>query len=290
MPGLRRVSVVVPNYNYARYLPGRLASVFDQRLPVFETLVLDDGSSDDSLATVRRVAAAAGRRVRIVGSDVNGGSVFAQWRRAAALARGELLWIAEADDLAAPGFLAASLAAFEPATAFSFCDSRQVGARGERLGSSYGPYYERAAAGLFGRDFAIDGLELVRRALCERNVVLNVSSVLWRRDALAGALERAGPELERFRLVGDWLLYLEALGAPGARTSYVAEALNVHRRHRSSVTGSLDASAHLAEIQAMQDRADRMLGPNPARAARIDAYRAELRAQFGLDAPLDRAA
>jgi hypothetical protein len=46
---LQRVSVVVPNYNYARHLSQRLQSIQDQDYPVFELLVLDDASTDDSL-------------------------------------------------------------------------------------------------------------------------------------------------------------------------------------------------------------------------------------------------
>src|SRR4029079_18391646 len=43
-PGWRPVSVIVPNYNYARYLPERMGSIFSQTVPVFEIIVLDDAS------------------------------------------------------------------------------------------------------------------------------------------------------------------------------------------------------------------------------------------------------
>ena len=56
-PTLAAISVVVPNYNYARYLPERLASIFAQTHPVREVLLLDDASTDDSVATARRIAA-----------------------------------------------------------------------------------------------------------------------------------------------------------------------------------------------------------------------------------------
>ena len=51
-----RVSVVVPNYNYARYLPERLRSIAGQSLPPYEIIVLDDASSDDSLAVLGELA------------------------------------------------------------------------------------------------------------------------------------------------------------------------------------------------------------------------------------------
>ena len=46
------------------------------------------------------------RYIELVPNEVNSGSVFAQWRKAAELATGDYLWIAEADDLSDPEFLA----------------------------------------------------------------------------------------------------------------------------------------------------------------------------------------
>ena len=59
-PVLRPVSAVVPNFNYARYLPERLRSLFAQTHPPAEIIVLDDASTDDSAQVVETVA--AGRR------------------------------------------------------------------------------------------------------------------------------------------------------------------------------------------------------------------------------------
>ena len=42
------VSVVVPNYNYARYLPERMESIFSQTFQDYEVILLDDCSTDNS--------------------------------------------------------------------------------------------------------------------------------------------------------------------------------------------------------------------------------------------------
>ena len=60
------VAVVIPNYNGERWLPGVLESVARQTRPPGEVLVVDDGSSDGSLALLaelwRRERAASGER------------------------------------------------------------------------------------------------------------------------------------------------------------------------------------------------------------------------------------
>ena len=104
-PGLKKVSVVVPNYNYGDYLEGRMMSLFDQTYPIFEIIALDDASSDDSIDELERVREQTGRHFRVVSNDRNSGSAFHQWAKACELARGDFLWIAEADDLSEPEFL-----------------------------------------------------------------------------------------------------------------------------------------------------------------------------------------
>jgi hypothetical protein len=50
-------------------------------------------------------------------------------------------------------------------------------------------------------------------------------------------------------MAGDWRIYLECLSEPGANLAYVADPLNVHRRHAQSVTHSLKAQKHIDEIK-----------------------------------------
>ncbi len=263
-PGLLDVSVVVPSYNYARYLPDRLWSIFHQAHAVAEVIVLDDASSDDSEAVVRRVAAEAGRVVRWEGAAQNSGSVFRQWRRAAAAARSEWLWIAEADDLAEPGFLAALAGALRdvPDAVMAFSDSRAVDAAGKTLWPDHQAYYRQSGGARLARDGVMDAGEALRTCLAERNLILNASAVLWRRTALLAALERCGPELETFEMAGDWRLYAELLSG-GGRVAYVAQPLNGHRRHDASVTQRLPVEAHLDEVRRMQRHMRRLLGRPP---------------------------
>jgi O-antigen biosynthesis protein len=75
-----RISVVVPNYNYARYLRQRLTSFRAQTCPILDVIMLDDASTDDSLAVLDELAREM-QELRVVRNDRNGGSAIKQWAR-----------------------------------------------------------------------------------------------------------------------------------------------------------------------------------------------------------------
>jgi len=252
-PGLPSISVAVPNYNYAHCLPERLGSIFAQSHPVEEVIVLDDASSDNSVAVIEAVAEQYDRDLTLVINDENSGSVFAQWAKAAELSSGEFVWIAEADDLAEPSFLSAlvGMMAADPSIRMGFTDSKSIDAEGLPVYPDYKAYFATIEPNALTRSEVFDGAEFVSRFLGVKNTILNVSSVLWRRDALLQALKACGADLAQYRMAGDWRLYIECLAASGAKVAYVADPLNVHRRHAQSVTHSLKAQRHVDEIAAM---------------------------------------
>jgi len=105
-------SVVIPNHNYARFLPQCLASLLTQGVPRkrLEVIVVDDASTDGSAALARTLL---------------GGLELASWQvlelarvgrpgpvrnAGLAVARGEYLLCLDPDDLLLPGFLAESFA------------------------------------------------------------------------------------------------------------------------------------------------------------------------------------
>ncbi len=53
---LPKISVIIPCYNYARYVGQAIDSVLVQPYPALDLVVVNDGSTDDSLAVIRRHA------------------------------------------------------------------------------------------------------------------------------------------------------------------------------------------------------------------------------------------
>jgi hypothetical protein len=107
----------------------------------------------------------------------------------------------------------------DPAVAFAFTDSRTIHADGAPMWDSYKDYYATVEPGALARSEVFEAGDFVRRLLAVKNLVLNVSAVVWRREALLRALDACGEELAGYRMAGDWRLYLEALSAPGARVA-----------------------------------------------------------------------
>ena len=276
-----RVSVIVPNYNYAKCLEDRLLSVFNQSYPVFEVIVLDDASTDDSVAVIERVAKAAKRNIDLVVNTKNSGSPFIQWRKGLERARGDYIWIAEADDIADPAFLDTLITDMQRAeAALGFSDSWQIDQDGKDLGDSYRAYVNGVEAGMFDNSFAIDGKEFLARALSVKNVILNVSGAVFRKDALVQAMETAGAELDKMRVAGDWLLYATICNE-NSKIAYAAQPLNGHRRHATSVTHALDAKRHLDEIKGMQALAGRLVNLDAATVAAQKKHLSDARKHIG---------
>ncbi len=260
MPGLKAVSVAVLNYNYARHLPARLDSIFAQTHPVHEVLVLDDASTDASLAAARDTAARAGRAITLIENPENRG-VFAQWRKAAETATGDYIWLAEADDLAHPTLLARLAAAMDQANQplLAFADSQAIDESGAQVMRDYKSYYAQSGAQALLADGVWPARDFAAHFLSQRNLIPNVSAVLWRRHALLQALA-AVPDLASWQLAGDWRLYLALLTGQTGEIAYVAAPLNIHRRHAGGLTRRLSSADHIAEIARAQAFAAQALG------------------------------
>ncbi|PWK76877.1 glycosyltransferase family A protein [Aminobacter sp. AP02] len=106
--GNASVTVVIPCYNYARYLPQALQSALSQAGVITNVVIVDDASSDDSLAVARSLAT-SDARIAVLAHERNMGPVQT-FNDGLAQAQGEFLVRLDADDLLTPGSLARSVA------------------------------------------------------------------------------------------------------------------------------------------------------------------------------------
>lgn len=102
MTGDCPISVVVPCYNSAEYLAGAVASVVAQEMSGVEIIIVDDASTDSTVAVARTIAART-PNVTILEQGVNAGQAAAR-NRGARRASGRYLCFLDADDTYAPDF------------------------------------------------------------------------------------------------------------------------------------------------------------------------------------------
>jgi glycosyltransferase involved in cell wall biosynthesis len=105
------LSVVLPNYNHARFIGRALAALQGQERPADEIIVIDDGSTDDSIAVIERIAVAA-PAIRLLRNPDNIG-VIPTLQRGLEAARGKYVYFAASDDWVFPGFFALALRRLE---------------------------------------------------------------------------------------------------------------------------------------------------------------------------------
>ena len=113
-----RVSVLIATYNYARYLPQCLGRVLNQTRPPDEIVVVDDGSTDGTLAIIKRY----GDRLRLI-EQVNSGPAAAR-NNGARNSSGEYLAFLDADDVWTPQFLERGVTALDadPPLSLVYCN------------------------------------------------------------------------------------------------------------------------------------------------------------------------
>jgi len=223
-----KVSVIVPNYNHARFLDQRLSSIFAQTFGDFELLFLDDASTDDSRSVFEKYA--GDPRVRAIFNSSNGGSTFKQWNRGVREASGEYIWIAESDDYADPRLLAELISQLEQhaSCGIAYCQSVEVDDQGN-IGRNLQWTTDQLDPTRWERDYTNSGEDECRRFLLIGNTLPNASAVVFRR----ALYNQVGGADESMKLCGDWLLWTELLAI--SDLAYVAEPLNFFRQHDATV-------------------------------------------------------
>src|SRR5262245_15846641 len=132
-------------YNGAAFLRPQLDSIVEQLRADDELIVVDDASQDDSAAILARTD---DPRLRLHRNERNLG-VLATFEKALRLARGEILFLSDHDDLWLPGKVEKILAVFveRPSVTMVATDARLIDAEGKTLAPSFFAQRGRFAPG-----------------------------------------------------------------------------------------------------------------------------------------------
>lgn len=246
----KTLSVVLPNYNHARYLAGALEAICSQSLKPSEVVVVDDASTDGSVAVIEGFA----RRypfLRLLRNPRNMG-VMPSLRRGFAEVRGDYVFFPAADDRVFPGLFEKSmrLLARHPGAGLCSALCRLLGPDDEDLGPFETPLVSEAECFVPPERY----VETYKR---HGNWIMSVTAIL-RRDAVA---EMGGHQAE-IGPPADAVLVREVAMKYGA--CFLPEPLAAWRPPVSGGYGQ-KVSESLQNLLDIQDRIERRLLHPPGR-------------------------
>lgn len=215
------VSVIIPNYNHAQYLPERIESVFGQTYPNYEVIILDDCSTDNSREVIEQYRTNP-HVSQIIYNEENSGGVFKQWKKGLSLAKGDLLWIAESDDKCENTFLEQLTRCFEERPTLSLAFSRSF------LFNDTGKTWTMDTEGL--DEGIYESHTFLKEFMSRGCPMLNASACLFSRKAF----EKIDDLYTAFRCSGDRMFW--TLIAEQGDVAVIAARLNHYRKHTENTT------------------------------------------------------
>ena len=227
-----KVSVIIPNYNHAKYLKQRIDSVLNQTFQDTEVIILDDCSTDNSREIIETYAL-VDKRITTHRNQQNSGSTFFQWNKGVSIAKGEYIWIAESDDWAELNLLETLVTLLDKnsKTGIAYCQSNEV----DEISGSTKKSFENDTSWNSSRmldDFYNDGKKECSDYMLFRNTIPNASAVVFRKDVYL----KAGNAPTHMKLCGDWMQWSKILMI--SDVTYCSKPLNYFRQHKNTVRSS----------------------------------------------------
>jgi glycosyltransferase involved in cell wall biosynthesis len=213
------VSVVMPSFNHDRFVERALRSVLAQDYRNLELVVVDDGSTDESVATIARVLRDMPFPARLVERGNQG--AHAALNEGIAQSHGVYLQFLNSDDMLAPGRIARMVDALAGAGAqWGFTGIAVIDVDDRPAGAPPGSH----ADALVRASAEVHSEETVGHALLASNVAVSSGNIFVAR-ALAEAIGGFGA----YRYNHDWDFCLRALER--SEPVFVPEPLYLYRLH-----------------------------------------------------------
>lgn len=251
---IKKVSVIIPNYNYANFLNERIDSILLQTYPIHELIILDDHSKDNSLEIIKEKIKNIDIPVKLIINDKNSGSVFSQWLKGLKNVTGDYFWIAEADDSCHSKFLETVMKGFnDENTILSYSDSLRINENNEIIANNCHDLYDIVHNGKWDNSYINDGKKEIAEGLAILNTIVNVSGVVWK----YGDYEEIFNEAKNYRVAGDWFIYYSLLKK--GKVAFFKDCYNYYRKHGSSVSTDVKDDIEYQEIVKIQEMANQEL-------------------------------
>lgn len=245
----KKVSVIIPNYNYQDFIIERIDSIVNQSYPIYEIVILDDASTDNSVSVIEeKLNSIHHIPTKFIKNETNSGCVFKQWLKGLENITGDYFWIAEADDSADPLFLETAMKGFEnERVVLSYTDSARIDENNQLIARNSQDLYNMCHIDKWDHPYINDGINEIKNTLSITNTILNVSSVVWKKKDYTEIFSQAAS----FKVAGDWYIYTKVLEDGDIAFSNLS--LNYYRKHSNSVCTVVKADIEYGEIYRIQD-------------------------------------
>jgi glycosyltransferase involved in cell wall biosynthesis len=225
-----KVSIILPNYNYAIYLDERIQSLLNQTYKDFELIILDDASTDNSLEVIQKYI--SDPRVRTQFFSENSGLPYKRWNDGADLAQGEYLLFAGADDSCEPTLIEKLIEKLEhhPSVGLAYSQTWRTDSDGKIIDSCKNLRDELHEDKKRWESDYIDRGESEIKYMFNMITIFNASCLLMRRDVFV----KAGKFDTKLFMAADYMLYIKMLMI--SDVAYISQHLNYFRCHLLNVT------------------------------------------------------
>jgi len=256
-----KISVVIPNYNYENFLLPRIYSILNQTEKIHELIILDDCSKDNSRKLIDEIVEKIAPYIKVqkVYNQENSGCAFKQWKKGFALATGDYVWIAEADDCCDKTLLKNIIKPIkqDKNIYISYADTAFINAWDKIILPTIKPEIDIRKTNHWESDFVDNGLEEIKNYTFLNCIIANVSSCIIKKDNYDDIFEK----IIEYKQAGDWLFYVSVMKK--GDIAFCNKPLNYYRLHGNNVTSVTKKQKHFDEIVRIHGEIRNMIEMTP---------------------------
>jgi glycosyltransferase involved in cell wall biosynthesis len=247
-----KVSVVIPNYNYEKFMYQRLYSVLSQNYKLHEIIILDDCSIDNSKELIDEIVYKLEKYINIrkIYNKTNSGTAFKQWKKGFENVTGDYVWIAEADDYCKETLISNLIKPIlkNENILISYADTAFIDIEGKIIMKTIKPEIDIRKTGHWNKSFINNGKNEIENYTFLNCTIANVSSCIIKKDDY----EQYLTESCDYKQAGDWIFYANVM--KNGYISYTNKVLNYYRVHGNNVSSTMNHKNHIDEINKIHSK------------------------------------
>lgn len=232
---MSNLSIILPCFNHAKFLQERLDTILNQTYTDWELIIIDDKSTDNSLAILSEFVEKNVSKVKhFIVNESNSGSGYFSWQKGIELAQTKYIWIAETDDFSDPNFIENLLMVLEIDETIKVAFSASNYVENDKI--IYDSSKRTSFLKVVENKFGIFNSEVLLNRMPLDTLITNGSSVIFRKPS--GKVPETIFENKQASDIFLWTYLIK-----DNSFAFVNKKLNYFRRHNDSTTTKISANS-----------------------------------------------